>query len=56
MQEILVMVVFRGVKQAKAVVKNACNGRRVRVVGRLAEGHDGLCGLLIEAEHIEYRS
>jgi single-stranded DNA-binding protein len=55
-QETAVMVVFRGVKQAESAVKNACPGRRVRVVGRLAEGRDGLCGLLIEAEHIEYRS
>jgi hypothetical protein len=50
--ETRVRVTVRGVKFAEVSAENAQDGRRVRVVGWLAEDNDGL---YIEAEHVEYR-
>jgi hypothetical protein len=36
----------------KSAVKNAYDGRGVRVVGRLTSNEDG--GIYIEAEYVEY--
>jgi hypothetical protein len=53
-QETRIRVMLRGNGLVAAVTKPAHDGRRVRVVGRIARGGEDN-DIYIEAEHVEYR-
>jgi hypothetical protein len=52
--ETRVAVMLRDINLVEAAIKNARDGRGVRVVGRLANTEAG-GGVYIEADHVEYR-
>jgi hypothetical protein len=52
-QETRIWVMIRDAGLVKTAAVKACNGRGLRVVGRLASGEDG--SVYLEAEHVEYR-
>jgi single-stranded DNA-binding protein len=51
-KEIRVWVMFRNAKLVDAIARNARDGRKVRIVGRIASDEDN--DVYIESEHIEY--
>jgi hypothetical protein len=51
--ETRIWIMLRGAKLVNGAIRNAKDGHKVRVVGRIAnDGEDN--GIYIEAEHVEY--